>query len=70
MIESNNSDLIEWIEKLEELFQEKIYEKRHTWFETKIDMDDIQNTMTDQKKHQDHMIKLETALLYLVVVVY
>lgn len=46
MIESNNSDLIEWIEKLEELFQEKIYEKRHTWFETKIDMDDIQNTMT------------------------
>lgn len=46
LIESSNSELIEWIEQLEELFQEKIYEKRHSWFETSIDKEDIQNSMT------------------------
>ena len=46
MIDSNNSEIISWVESLEECLQEKIYEKRKLWFETELDMEDIQNTMT------------------------
>ena len=46
MIDNNNSELISWVESLEECLQKKIYEKRNLWFETELDMEDIQNTMT------------------------
>jgi hypothetical protein len=46
MIDSSNTELLTWVEALEECLQQKIYEKRNTWFETELDMEDIQNTMT------------------------
>jgi len=46
MIESGDTELISWVENLEECLQKKIYEKRNIWFETELDMEDIQNTMT------------------------
>ena len=46
MIDSSNSDILTWVENLEECLQKKIYEKRNMWFETELDMEDIQNTMT------------------------
>jgi hypothetical protein len=46
MIDKNNVDILTWIENLEECLQKKIYEKRNSWFETELDMEDIQNTMT------------------------
>lgn len=46
MIDKNNTDILSWIENLEECLQQKIYEKRNSWFETELDMEDIQNTMT------------------------
>ena len=46
LIDRDNSELVEWIENLEEILQDKIYEKRNSWFETKIDREDIQNSMT------------------------
>jgi hypothetical protein len=46
LIDRDNSELVEWIENLEEILQDKIYEKRNSWFETKIDKEDIQNSMT------------------------
>ena len=46
MIDRGDSELISWVENLEECLQKKIYEKRKIWFETELDMEDIQNTMT------------------------
>ena len=46
MIDRSDSELISWVENLEECLQKKIYEKRKIWFETELDMEDIQNTMT------------------------
>lgn len=46
MIDKNNVDILTWIENLEECLQKKIYEKRNSWFETELDLEDIQNTMT------------------------
>jgi len=46
MIDKNNTEILSWIENLEECLQQKIYEKRNSWFETELDLEDIQNTMT------------------------
>lgn len=42
MFDSSAHEFIEWIENLEARCQHLIFEKGSTWFETKLDLDDVQ----------------------------
>jgi hypothetical protein len=46
----DNEAFIEWVEKLETLCQEKIFEKRDKWFESGLEMHDIENSFTPSMK--------------------
>ena len=44
MFPSSDNTFVEWIEKLEESLQKKIYEKSGEWFENELNPDDIENS--------------------------
>ena len=45
-----NEEFINWIENLESHSQKKIFENRKSWFETELEMDDIENSFTSPMK--------------------
>ena len=44
MFSSSDNTFVEWVEKLEESLQKKIYEKSSEWFENELNPDDIENS--------------------------
>jgi len=50
MFSQENEDFIHWMENLEEFSQKYIYENRSQWFETDIDMHDIENSFAPSMK--------------------
>jgi hypothetical protein len=50
MFSQENEDFIHWMEKLEEFSQNYIYEHRSQWFETEIEMHDIENSFAPSMK--------------------
>jgi hypothetical protein len=50
MFDNNDTVFINWIENLEARCQELIYSKRETWFETKLEKDDIESAFTSPFK--------------------
>jgi hypothetical protein len=50
MFDNNDTVFINWIENLEARCQELIYSKRDTWFETKLEKDDIESAFTSPFK--------------------
>jgi len=50
MFDNNDTVFINWIENLESKCQELVYSKRETWFETKLEKDDIENSFTSPFK--------------------
>ena len=50
MFDNNDTVFINWIENLESKCQELVYSKRETWFETKLEKDDIENCFTSPFK--------------------
>ena len=47
---NEDTELLEWLENLEERSQKLIYENRNTWFETPLDEHDIENSMSSPYK--------------------
>ena len=47
---NEDSDLLEWLENLEEKSRKLIYENRDTWFETPLDEHDIESSMSSPYK--------------------
>ena len=45
-----NDQFIRWIENLEKIVQDKIYENRSQWFETDLEKEDIENYFTSSLK--------------------
>jgi hypothetical protein len=45
-----NEEFIQWVETLESYSQKKIFENRKLWFETELEMDDIENSFTSPMK--------------------
>ena len=50
MFDNNNTVFINWIENLESKCQELVYLKRESWFETKLEKDDIETAFTSPFK--------------------
>ena len=50
MFDNNDTVFINWIENLEARCQELIFAKRETWFETKLEKDDIEGAFTSPFK--------------------
>jgi hypothetical protein len=50
MFDNNDTVFINWIENLETRCQELIYDKRESWFETKLEKDDIESAFTSSFK--------------------
>ena len=50
MFDNNDTVFINWIENLESRCQELIYGKRESWFETKLEKDDIESAFTSPFK--------------------
>jgi hypothetical protein len=50
MFDNNDTVFINWIENLETKCQELIYDKRESWFETKLEKDDIESAFTSPFK--------------------
>jgi hypothetical protein len=50
MFSQENEEFIHWMEKLEEFSQKYIYEHRSQWFETDIEMHDIENSFAPSMK--------------------
>jgi hypothetical protein len=50
MFDNNDTVFINWIENLEARCQELIYSKRESWFETKLEKDDIESAFTSPFK--------------------
>ena len=50
MFDNNDTVFINWVENLESRCQELIYAKRDTWFESKLEKDDIENAFTSPFK--------------------
>jgi hypothetical protein len=50
MFDNNDTVFINWIENLELRCQELVYSKRESWFDTKLEKDDIENTFTSPFK--------------------
>lgn len=50
MFDNNDTVFINWIENLEARCHELVYSKRETWFETKLEKDDIENAFTSPFK--------------------
>ncbi len=50
MFDNNDTVFINWIENLELRCQELIYSKRESWFETKLEKDDIETAFTSSFK--------------------
>ena len=46
MFDNNDEQLIHWLESLENKCQELIYKKADTWFENKLEMNDIESAFT------------------------
>jgi hypothetical protein len=46
----DNSDFIQWMENLESHSHTNIFENRKEWFETELEMDDIENSFTSPMK--------------------
>ena len=50
MFDNNDTVFINWIENLESKCQELVYLKRESWFETKLEKDDIETAFTSPFK--------------------
>ena len=50
MFDHNDTTFIQWIENLEAKCQQLIYDKSDTWFQTKLDTDDIETAFTSPIK--------------------
>lgn len=50
MFDNNDTVFINWIENLETKCQELLYSKRDSWFETKLEKDDIESAFTSPFK--------------------
>jgi hypothetical protein len=50
MFDNNDTIFINWIENLETRCQELLYQKRDSWFETKLEKDDIESAFTSPIK--------------------
>ena len=50
MFDNNDTVFINWIENLESRCQDLVYAKRETWFETKLEKDDIESAFTSPFK--------------------
>jgi hypothetical protein len=50
MFDSNDTVFINWIENLESRCQELLYQKSDSWFETKLEKDDIESAFTSPIK--------------------
>jgi hypothetical protein len=50
MFDNNDTVFINWIENLEERCQELIFSKRESWFESKLEKDDIESAFTSPFK--------------------
>lgn len=50
MFDNNDTVFINWIENLESRCQDLVYLKRETWFETKLEKDDIEGAFTSPFK--------------------
>ena len=50
MFDNNDTVFINWIENLESKCQELVYSKRESWFETKLEKDDIETAFTSPFK--------------------
>lgn len=50
MFDNNDTVFINWIENLESRCQDLVYAKRETWFETKLEKDDIETAFTSSFK--------------------
>lgn len=46
MFDNSNEDFINWVENLETKCQELIYQKGDSWFQNKLEMDDIETAFT------------------------
>ena len=45
-----NHEFIQWIENLEKIAQDKIYENRNQWFENDLEKEDVENYFTSSLK--------------------
>ena len=50
MFDNNDTVFINWIENLESKCQELVYSKRESWFESKLEKDDIESAFTSPFK--------------------
>jgi hypothetical protein len=50
LFSQDNEEFIQWIETLESHSQKKIYENRSSWFESELELDDIENSFTSPMK--------------------
>lgn len=50
MFDNNDTVFINWIENLESRCQDLVYSKRETWFESKLEKDDIESAFTSPFK--------------------
>ena len=47
---NENETFVNWIEQLEQISQQKLFENRSEWFETELEMHDIENSFTNSLK--------------------
>ena len=58
MFDNNDEQLIHWLESLENKCQELIYKKADTWFENKLEMNDIESAFTSPMRiYNYHWVK-------------
>jgi hypothetical protein len=50
LFSNENEQFIQWIEKLEEYSQKSIFDHKNTWFDTELDMHDIENSFASCMK--------------------
>jgi hypothetical protein len=50
LFSNENEQFIQWVEKLEEYSQKSIFEHKNSWFDTELDMHDIENSFASCMK--------------------
>lgn len=54
----DDAEFIQWMENLETIIKNKIYENREKWFETSLEKEDIENSFTPSIKNNKNQIFL------------
>ena len=68
MFDNSNEEFIQWIENLETKCQELIFEKGDSWFQNKLDMNDIESAFTSPlkvyKSGKYYLMRVNTKMNY------